>query len=131
LGLFSILFLFVLSNIINIMRMPSAFINRAGEMDHVIEYVYLEYYETGKWPRNLESLGIADWHGTDDEWRYFASPDFDEELPELRISGPLHMKLFYNFRRDGNLHSPGGWQVRMEGDRIRHSIPERIPPKPE
>lgn len=114
---------------VNFYQAMTGYLARATEVDPIIEAVYLKYFETGKWPENLEALGRPDLAIPPDGWEY----DFlDQQDPPVlhHRHGPLHMSLEYTFRKDGNPQSPGGWQVTCEGDRGRHSIQERIPSRP-
>lgn len=107
----------------------TGFLARATEVDPIIEVVYLKYFETGNWPENLDALQRPDLAVPPDGWRYhFPDP---QEPPVLDFrNGPVHMRLKYTFRKDGNPQSPGGWQATCEGSAVRHTIQERIPTRP-
>lgn len=107
----------------------TGFLARAAEADPIIEAVYLSYFETGKWPENLESLGRPELANPPHGWRYLFYEALEPPVLDNR-HGPLHMSLVYRFREDGNPHSPGGWRATCEGTPVRHTFEERIPVRP-
>jgi hypothetical protein len=108
-----------------------AFLDRAGEADTLIDAVYSHYFTAQRWPETLNEIKKLDKSKILPGWEYVVVEDPVEVIkPLLRISGPLHMKLEYEFRKDGDPNSPGGWAATMEGDPVRHQFREVIPEKP-
>ncbi|MDB5387900.1 MAG: hypothetical protein JWM11_3546 [Planctomycetaceae bacterium] len=122
--------LYVILGIVSVSRISTGFIARSSEADPIIEAVYLQYYETGKWPQSLETLGPPGTEMNSGEWQYVWQSDADDTPPLLSIRGPLHMRLSYSFRQGGEIGSPGGWKVTCEGDPWRWTFHERIPIRP-
>lgn len=127
----SILFLSMASVLVArwvaIARMPGEFIHRAGEVDPLIDSVYLSYYDAGAWPETLTPREQAMLTHPNGDWQYVYHGNDPDTPPELYLTGPLHMRLRYTFRKQADLNSTGGWKVSCEGDELRHSIREAIP----
>ena len=113
------------------MRGFQQFLSRTSEVDKTIQDTYLYYYKNAAWPKSTEALEHASGTSLPAEWEYMlvGVDDFTAH-PVLRIRGPMHLKLQYEFRDGGLLTAPGGWSARCEGDRLKVTSTERIPERP-
>ncbi|MES2790124.1 MAG: hypothetical protein V4719_10910 [Planctomycetota bacterium] len=114
------------------MRGFQQFLGRTSEVDKTIQDTYLYYYKNAAWPESTAALERASGTSLPAEWTYdFIGNEADSTArPVLRIRGPMHLKLQYEFRHGGLLTAPGGWSARCEGDRLKVTSLERIPERP-
>lgn len=110
--------------------LANRFIARHAEAGPIIEAIYQYRFDKGKWPADLQSLPPKVQDTITVEWQYSRLSEDPAEPPMLMLRGPLHMKLIYQFRKDGALNSPGGWEASSEGSSWPGNFTERVPARP-
>src|SRR5262245_48711023 len=107
------------------------FPDRANEATALVDAVYRFRNDTGLWPEDFSELVPEYTRTIPAEWEFIWGGYENEQSSVLRLRGPLHMKLEYEFLPSGATN-PEGWTATCEGDplpvNVRQSVPSLVPP---
>lgn len=105
------------------------FARRADEAKGLIVQIYLFYNNHHTWPRELSDVTPLCEEYKRKEWEYCWNDNSTEYGPSLRLHGPYHASLVYQFPPKQELSSNNhGWKCSSEGDPIRMDSKQEIPP---